>query len=220
FTMTKFEATPRFSIVVNTNGRVKALEQTIESFRHLAYPSFEVCVVTGPTRDGSHELIERYSAQGIVKAAACSELTLSISRNLGIGIGVGDVVAFIDDDAIPEPEWLDDLAGAFKDDRVSGAGGRTFDHTGYAFQSQFMVCDRFGDAVQVDSAADAEQHSYPFAATYPGLLGTNSAFRRSALTALGGFDEEYEYYLDETDVCCRLIDSGASIRQLPNAFVH
>ncbi len=212
--------TPKISIVVNTNGRANALRQTIESFRHLAYPDFEVCVVVGPTRDGSHELAEQYSRRGILKAATCEVMNLSVSRNIGIRMGAGEIVAFIDDDAFPEPEWLSDLAAIFGDDRVLAGGGRTFDHTGYAFQSQFMICDRFGDAVQVNSNAEAELYSYPFAARYPGLLGTNSAFRRSTLVTLGGFDEEFEYYLDETDVCCRLVDAGGLVRQSPNAYVH
>src|SRR5690606_15703161 len=37
---------------------------------------------------------------------------------------------------------------------------------------------------------------------------------------IGGFDEEYEYFLDETDVCLRIVDAGYIIAQLPNAYVH
>jgi glycosyltransferase involved in cell wall biosynthesis len=40
------------------------------------------------------------------------------------------------------------------------------------------------------------------------------------LVAIGGFDEEIEYFLDETDVCARLIDSGREIRQIDGAPVH
>lgn len=45
-------------------------------------------------------------------------------------------------------------------------------------------------------------------------------FRRAALVGIGGFDEEYEYFLDETDVCCRLVDLGFELRQLDGAPVH
>jgi len=40
------------------------------------------------------------------------------------------------------------------------------------------------------------------------------------LLSISGFDEEYEYFLDETDVCVRIIDSGYKIVQIANAFVH
>jgi hypothetical protein len=45
-------------------------------------------------------------------------------------------------------------------------------------------------------------------------------FRRSALEEIGGFDEVYDYFLDETDVCCRLVDAGYLLRQLHHAPVH
>ena len=54
----------------------------------------------------------------------------------------------------------------------------------------------------------------------PHLLGCNCSFRKSALIEIGGFDEEYEYFLDETDVIFRIVDAGYLVAQLPNAFVH
>src|SRR5690606_8968864 len=61
---------------------------------------------------------------------------------------------------------------------------------------------------------------FPGAFEFPYLQGTNTAFRRSALLEIGGFDEDFAYYLDETEVCLRLIDRGYVIRQLPDAYVH
>ena len=51
-------------------------------------------------------------------------------------------------------------------------------------------------------------------------IGTNASFRRTALIEVGGFDEEIEYYHDESDVCVRLINKGYKVKQLSNAFVH
>jgi hypothetical protein len=59
-------------------------------------------------------------------------------------------------------------------------------------------------------------HSYDF----PFAPGVNSAFRRVAFLEVGGFDEAYEYYYDETDLCCRLVDAGWLTRQMPGAVVH
>jgi glycosyltransferase involved in cell wall biosynthesis len=54
---------------------------------------------------------------------------------------------------------------------------------------------------------------------YPSPLGANSSMRRSALVAIGGFDETFAYYLDETDVCLRLVDAGWKVVYEPNALV-
>lgn len=212
------EDSPSFSIVVNTNGRLASLRKTIDALARLDYDNVEVCVVYGPTNDGTKEYVE--SLAGKAKSAMCPHLNLSESRNIGIRISSGEFVAFIDDDGIPEARWLADLAKGFSDTNAAAVGGLTHDHTGYSFQSRFMLSDRLGDSEQVDDAACIADYNFPFSPRYPTLLGTNSAFRRRDLVSIGGFDEEFEYYLDETDVCCRLNDAGFMIAQLDAAIVH
>lgn len=60
----------------------------------------------------------------------------------------------------------------------------------------------------------------PGAPRYAALLGTNTSFRRGALLAIGGFDEEFAYFLDETEVCLRIIDNGGVVKYADGAFVH
>lgn len=208
---------PRISVVVCTDGRAASLAQTIRGLARLDYSDFEICVVFGPTADDTRSVLQEWGDR--IKTASCPERNLSQSRNIGIGIAAGDVVAFIDDDAIPEPEWLDDLAAAYDDPAVGAAGGFVYDQTGVEFQTRFMTADRLGGA-KFDWQRPAREFNFPLSANFPHLLGTNCSFRRSALMSVGGFDEEYEYYLDETDLCCRLIDDGWSIAQIAGAYVH
>ncbi|HLC16471.1 MAG TPA: hypothetical protein VJL89_09630 [Thermodesulfovibrionia bacterium] len=60
----------------------------------------------------------------------------------------------------------------------------------------------------------------PFTIKYPSLYGSNHGFRKDVLIEIGGFDEEFDYFLDETDVCLRIIDKGYIIRQLDFGFMH
>jgi hypothetical protein len=131
----------------------------------------------------------------------------------------GDIVAFIDDDAIPEPEWLAQLADAYSDPLVGAAGGLVYNHTGYEFQYKYCLVDRFGNA-DLSLPWPTPNLSFPKSHRFPHLLGCNSSFRLSALLEIGGFDEEFEYFLDETDVCLRIIDAGYIIAQLSSAYVH
>lgn len=206
-----------FSVVICTDGRASALSNTLRSLRYLGGPEFEVCVVRGPCEDGTEDVLSPWLNQ--LKVARNPERNLSISRNLGISMAAGEIIAFLDDDAIPEPEWLQDLAAAFADPRVGGAGGFVYNHTGKEFQYRFATTNRLGDADLGWERATPE-FCFPYSANYPHLLGTNSSFRRAAILEVGGFDEEFEYYLDETDLCCRIVDLGWEIRQLSNAFVH
>ena len=214
----KLGGRPSFSIVINTLNRGASLDATLTSLKWLKYESpFEVIVVNGPSIDETGEVISRWGT--VVRSATCPVANLSVSRNIGICMARGDVVAFIDDDAIPEPEWLAQLAGAYDDPQVGAVGGLVFDHTGYAFQYRYCLVDRFGNA-DLSPEASMPQLCFPKSFRFPHLLGTNSSFRTSALLEIAGFDEEYEYFLDETDVCLRIVDAGYLIVQQPNAYVH
>ncbi|KAB0685840.1 glycosyltransferase [Burkholderia territorii] len=207
-----------FSIVINTLNRAALLQKTLESFRWIRYAGdFEVIVVNGPSTDGSAEVISSWSS--FIRAGTCPVANLSVSRNVGICMAEGDVVAFIDDDAIPEPEWLTQLAAAYDSPEIGGAGGLVFDQTGYTFQYEYSTANRLGNSNWA-AKKSAEHLCFPGSYEFPYLQGTNASFRRSALMEVGGFDEEIEYYLDETELCCRLVDAGYVIRQLPNAYVH
>jgi hypothetical protein len=126
----------------------------------------------------------------------------------------GDIVAFIDDDAVPEPDWLDQIVTAYADPAVTAAGGFIRDGTGVAFQAQIVLIDPFGK--------DFQRASHP--AVLPpgwmiGLTGTNFSVRRRAALAIGGFDEQYAYFLEETDFLYRLHIAGGRIAVVPGAEV-
>lgn len=205
------------SIVINTLNRATLLRKTLDSFSWLNYDAFEVVVVNGPSTDESEAVINEFA--GRIKRGRCPEANLSMSRNIGINMASGDVIAFIDDDAIPEPEWLTQAIIAFDSDDVGAVGGRVFDPSGYEFQYQYSTATRLGSANWRRTEATPE-YCLPFTYEFPYLQGTNTFFRGDVLRKIGGFDEEFEYYLDETDVCLRVVDAGYLVRQLHNAYVH
>lgn len=204
----------RMSVVINTLNRRASLERTLESLRYLRYPNFEVICVNGPSNDGTDELLEQW--RGKIKIAKCLEANLSVSRNIGIRHAAGDIVCFLDDDAVPEPSWLSALTLAYEDPSVAAAGGYIRDHTGTAYQAKHLVCDRYADSFTYDP----KLHSSVPHLFYTALTGTNCSFRRDALTAIGGFDEIYAYFLDETDVLIRLSDAGHAIVCIEGAEIH
>lgn len=210
--------TPSFSIVINTYNRAHTLPRTLESLQWLRNRNFEVVVVDGPSTDGTADVVAAYA--GRIKLGRCPEANLSMSRNIGIAMAAGDVVCFLDDDAVPEPDWLDQLALGYADPQVGAVGGYIRDHTGYAFQCKAVVCDRFGRGESFDSLVQGQPDGGARPFRFPSLTGTNSSFRRAALVALGGFDEEFVYFLDETDVMVRMLDAGWRVEYVPSAEVH
>jgi glycosyltransferase involved in cell wall biosynthesis/GT2 family glycosyltransferase len=189
----------------------------LSAIDYLDHAVFEVIVVCGPTQDGTDEILHNYT--GRIKIARNAERNLSISRNLGIKLARGEIVAFLDDDAIPEPDWLTEIITPYLDSTVGASGGFVYGPDGFEYQYRFGTANRFGDADLSWNRATPE-FSFPFSENFPHLLGANSSFRRSALLEVGGFDEEYEYYLDETDVTLRILDKGWKIAQVAGGHVH
>ncbi|MGA0602286.1 glycosyltransferase [Caulobacter sp. KR2-114] len=208
---------PRVSVVINTLDRARRLEEALAGLMGQTYPALEVVVVNGPSRDDTAAVLERWA--GRLKAAQCDQANLSQSRNVGIAQASGDIIAFLDDDAAPHPYWVDRLVAGFADPRVGAVGGFTVDNTGVRWQVGKTVCDRFGNAFNVAPHFDERSLCRPGAPYYPSLLGANCAFRADALRAIGGFDEVFAYYLDETDVCLRLVDAGWRVVYEPEAMV-
>ncbi|MBX9730899.1 MAG: glycosyltransferase [Sphingomonas sp.] len=208
---------PSVSIVINTLNRATLLGDAISGVFQLDYPSFELIVVNGPSTDNSEAILEGW--HGKIKHLRCSEANLSISRNVGIAAAAGDIVAFLDDDAVPHPRWLRYLTRHYADPSIGGVGGYTVDNTGVRWQVRKTICDRFGNAILVDDFFNERSLNFAGTPYYPSLLGTNSSFRLAALQQIGGFDHIFAYMLDETDVCLRLVDAGWHVVYEPAAMI-
>lgn len=204
---------PRVSIVINTLDRAESLERTLTSLRLLRYSNFEVVVVQGPCSDTTADVLARHAA--FVRIGSCPHANLAMSRNVGIAMARGEIIAFLDDDAVPEPDWLDRLVGGLCDAAIAAVGGFIRDHNGINFQHRIVIADRFGDAEY-----DDRWRGPVGPGRYVSPTGTNIALRRDALIAIGGFDEYYAYFLDETDVNLRLFDNGRKLALIPDAEVH
>ncbi|MDE3177224.1 MAG: glycosyltransferase [Pseudomonadota bacterium] len=202
------------SLVIVTVNRADSLERTLASLNQIRYPHFEVVVVNGPSTDHTAEVIARHA--GKLRAYSTDQSNISVSRNIGLAHARGDIVAFIDDDAVPEPDWLENLLRPYADPEVITVGGFIRDTRGFEFQARYTVCDRFGDVRQYRSADEFKLEGEQFLS----LTGTNFSARRDNLLALGGFDEEYIWFLDETDVNLRMHDRGWRFAVAPDAEIH
>lgn len=139
-----------------------------------------------------------------IKRIVYDEANISAARNLGIGAAAGEVVAFIDDDAIAEPTWAARLAGVFAEPAVIAATGWTRGPWGRSWQYRGEAITPGGPAPLPAPVGAGTRLYRPAAGITLGPLGTNCAFRRDALVAVGGLDRAFAYHLDESDLALRL----------------
>ena len=90
----------RVSVVINTYNRGPSLRHTLHALRYQTHDAFEVIAVNGPSTDDTLAVLAEFPD---VRVAHCPEVHLCKSRNVGVAEAAGDLVAFIDDDALPEP---------------------------------------------------------------------------------------------------------------------
>lgn len=210
-------ATP-VSVVVVSRGRPKALLRCLTGVSQLYYSNFEVIVVA----DLAGTSAVRDSKLGAsIKLVTYEPANISVARNLGIAQAAGEIVAFIDDDAVPEPTWLDHLCAPFDSDpNVAAAGGFVRARNGISYQWKAQSVDAAGDTHElvVDNIRATVLH--PTKGRAIKTEGTNMAVRRDVLAAMGGFDPAYCYFLDETDLNLRLAADNRATAIVPLAEVH
>lgn len=208
---------PAVSLIVVSEGRPASLELCLTACRYLDHPRFELIVVADAP---GLEVVLRLGLSDRVKTAENPGRGVSVARNTGLALAAGSVVAFLDDDAVPEPTWLSRLSAPFADAQVAAAGGFVRGRNGISFQWRARWVDEEGEhhPLEVPEGPVSLHRGAPGRAIK--TEGTNMAFRRAVLADLGGFDPAYRYFLDETDVNMRLALAGHVTAIVPLAQVQ
>lgn len=205
------------SIVVVSRNRPEALKRCLLGLSQLQYPSFEIVVVTDPKGIKSAQ-DQPFSDD--LKLLPFDEPNISAARNLGLIHAAGEIVAFIDDDAVPEPQWLRFLVAPALQSDVAALGGFVRGRNGISFQWKARSLDALGEAHELDISPVQTSVLTPPRGRAIKTEGTNMAFRRSVLIELGGFDPAFHYFLDETDLNMRIAQAGHKTAIVPLAEVH
>ncbi|MBK1990775.1 glycosyltransferase family 2 protein [Sphaerospermopsis aphanizomenoides BCCUSP55] len=205
-----------FSIVICTTDRAVSLLKTIDSLQQINYKNIEVIVVDSSSNSDTVEMLRAIEKKINFKLLffVSGVNNISKSRNIGIKNASGNIVAFIDDDAIPPPDWIEKLLSIYslQSDKCAGVGGTVRDMTkpSYPLQYHRGITNVISNTIPIRST-DAVNYNQPQGFWYNSLMGANSSYRKDVLEKINGYDEFFEYFLDETDVCLRIIQSGYEI---------
>ncbi|MEI6948733.1 glycosyltransferase [Paraflavisolibacter sp. H34] len=195
---------PFISVVVCSYNGSATIKDTLDGLYRLDYAHYEVIVVNDGSTDNLEAIVRHYPVQLI----STPNRGLSNARNTGWQKARGEIVAFIDDDAYPDPHWLRYLAYAFMHSGHQAVGGPNIAPEGDGAVAT-CVANAPGGPVQVLLNDEIAEH----------IPGCNMAFRRSVLEAIGGFDPVYRAAGDDVDVCWRVQQAGHTIGFHPSAVV-
>ncbi|AFY48359.1 putative glycosyltransferase [Nostoc sp. PCC 7524] len=210
------------SIVICTVDRCHSLRNTLNSIAEWQSSFSELIVVHGPSQDETNDLLQEYEHL-IDKVIVTASKNVSVARNLGLKEATQDIVMYLDDDVIPPQDWLETHLSFYKlyGQKCGCVAGDVRDKTKPDAPLQFSrgvnsLLSESKPILSEDTATKYLSSPYWFSA----VMGANASYRRDALLKIGGFDEFFEYFLEETDVCLRLIQSGYKVYYTENTVDH
>jgi glycosyltransferase involved in cell wall biosynthesis len=205
-----------FSLIICTRNRAAKLAQTLKKVLAIrSRLAWELIVADNGSTDETSGIVREF-------AAACDHSVqlicqpgrgVSYARNAGWQSAKSDIIAYIDDDCYPAEDFLDAVSDCFsKDPKLGFVGGRILLHD---------PSDR-----RITIQESLEQQTFPPKSFIrPGVIqGANLAFRRAALTEVGGFDPWFGagalFTGEEAELLARISAAGWTGAYDPTPLVY
>jgi GT2 family glycosyltransferase len=180
---------PSVSVVVCTHNGQQTLGECLARLDQLSYPDYQVIVVN----DGASAACARIASEHGATLIETEHRGLGHARNKGIEAARGEIVAFLDDDAYPDADWLQYVAALLRANGHAGVGGPNIPPEDDGFVAECVAAAPGGPIHVLVSDREAEH-----------VPGCNMAFRKDLLEEVGAFDERFEVAGDDVDLCWRL----------------
>ena len=215
-----------FSIIIVTWNGIRHLKRYLPSVVETDYPDFEIIIADNASTDGSKQWIQEQFPQ-------CKIITFDKNfgyaggNNRAVKYASGDVLLFLNNDAKPESDWLKALDFRFQNSSAdilqpkiksvespemfeyAGAAGGMIDRLGYPF-----CRGRIFDHVEKDTGQYDEPANIFWAS------GSAFAIKKDLFLDAGGFDEDFEFHMEEIDLCWRCLKMGKTILYEPKSVVY
>lgn len=217
---------PKYSIVIVTWNGLEYLKTYLPKVYECTHPSYEVVIADNYSTDGTKEWLAAHFPQAI-HAAFDDNYGYCGGNNRALPFCKGEIIIFLNNDAYPDPNWLDSMDEAFKDESIAalqpklravrepqmfeyaGAAGGYLDRLGYPF-----CAGRIFDELEKDEAQFESQRNILWA------TGAAIAVRKQSFQDLEGFNEHFEFHMEEIDLCWRIWRSGKRVVYLPNSLAY
>ena len=189
------------SIIVPTYNSEKTIRRLLDGlFSYKGYVSFEVLVVDGMSKDNTVKICQEYD----VKVFDNPKVDAAAARNIGIKNAQADICAFIDSDCIPCENWIQKLYEAFNTPEVVAVGSKMLPHKPVnkveAFSGKIFLNGYMNFPSEIVKASGNKVAG--------SFLTANSAYKKSLLEHINGFDESFSNYGEDIDLFWRAVNSN------------
>jgi glycosyltransferase involved in cell wall biosynthesis len=213
------------TVILCTYNRCQSLSKALDSVSASVVPEptqWEVLVVDNNSSDHTRAVVEGFCQKypGRFRYLFEGKPGKSNALNAGIRESHSEVLAFMDDDVVVEPAWLQNLTSSLSSGKWTGVGGRIFPQWTSAPPRWLPLHDRYGLAplAMFDLGSEIGPLQEP-------PFGTNMAFLRNVFRKYNGFRTDLgprpgsEIRNEDTEFGQRLLDAGEQLLYQPSAVV-
>lgn len=211
------------SVVICTYGEelYDDLEEAARSIFEQTYDDVELVIVVDGTEPVYERAVDAFGDRDdIILHCNESNCGLAASRNRGAELATGEIVAFMDDDAVADDQWIENLVCAYKKDNSRPAVGGKMVPNWVVGQPEFLP-EEFYWLIGVTHRGFASGEG-----EVRNTNGSNLSFRRDVFLDLGGFDTslgiegEGQLQAEEPELCARMRkEYGHGVWYVPEAKV-
>ncbi len=219
------QSAAELSVIVCTRNRAELLRLCLESLVHQQKGTpevYEILVVDNGSTDHTREVVDAARRSfPRVRYLYEDRLGLSIARNAGVDRAAGEILCFLDDDAVASSNFVSELVRSFEDPEVASVAGKIVALWPDGDPPDWFS-PRYANVVAETSFGETarwmKRNEFPF--------GANMAFRKEIFRRLGGFDEnlgkrgENNIWGEEIDLCHRMQEKGLKFLYSPRSCVR
>ena len=209
--------TPDASVVIVTWNGLHHLRRCLPALAAQTGVEFETIVVDNGSTDGTAEWIAEAYPRTVLKRLE-SNHGFSEANNIGFGLAHAQLIATLNNDAFPDPDWLRSLVRAARKHPEAGsfASRIVLDRDPTIIDSAGVVTDVLGIAWD---RHNAEPVGVDAAGEIFGACAGAALYRKALLDKTGGFDSAFFAYLEDVDLAWRARWLGWTARYVPEARV-
>lgn len=203
---------PRISVIIPSSELDEMTAECVSKMRELDYTNYDIRLVL----DSECEIPDLPLPPGS-RVIPSGRVGPALKRNIGVQGSDAQIIAFIDSDAWPEPDWLKNAISYFKDEEIAAVGGPAVtpaedtrrQHASGSIYSATLV-----------SGSTTYRYTYKPPRQVDDYPTCNLLVRRSDFDAVGGFHTEF-WPGEDTILCLKLTeDLGKKIMYVPTVVVH
>ncbi|MFH0783329.1 MAG: glycosyltransferase [Pseudomonadota bacterium] len=180
--------------------------QVLESIMAQTRQPDEILIIDDGSSDNTKKIVSQFSQIRLI----CHDNNQGIAaaRNSAIKHASGDIIVFLDADALASPEYIEEMVAGFTGEDVAGVNGRAIESV------QKTIYDKWRKDVLFQEWGDEHRQEVYF------LFGMCAAYRKKVLEEVGGFNELFRISGEDMDISYRIRKMGYRLAYTPKALVY